>query len=307
VEWARHPSFSKPVDGMTRLLFPKGSPPTSRMKSMVFLCGGADRTLRNELAGYLRSRHKDDLEVFYAEDVWSRVNNTDSERNALELEHRLAEVADLIIIVLESAGAIAELGAFAADPPLRKKLLPIMDKKYARDDSFINMGPIRWVDAESHYKPSIVTSYSPISLCASDLDDRLRHLPRYKFYNDLSASKPALKHALKHAVALVADLTALLAPVSSRFLYDYLANLKFALPSDWTMDAVIGLSVSMGMITEHEVPEIGKVYTRKFQANSMETRLPISTSALYRTRARILSGIQKIPLAWSCFRKVNGG
>jgi hypothetical protein len=273
---------------------------------MVFLCGGADRTLRDELARYLRSRHKDELDVFYAEDVWSRVNNANSAGNALELEHRLAEVADLIIIVLESAGAIAELGAFAAVPQLRKKLLPIVDKKYARDDSFINMGPIRWVNQDSRYKPSIVTSYSPISLCASDLEDRLQLLPRYKFHSELSASKSALKHALKHAIALVADLTALLAPVSSRFLNDYLAKLKFTLPLEWTMDAIIGLAVSMGMITEHALPGLGKVYTKRFQADSMETRLPISPSALYRTRARILNGIQKIPLAWRCFIKVNG-
>lgn len=273
---------------------------------MVFLCGGADRTLRDELARYLRSRHKDELDAFYAEDVWTRVNKADSEGNALELEHRLAEVADLIIIVLESAGAVAELGAFSAVPQLRKKLLPIVDKKYACDESFINMGPIRWVNQDSSYGPSIVTSYSPISLCASVLEDRLQRLPRYKFYNEPAASKSALKHALKHAIALVADLTALLAPVSSRFLNDYFAKLNFALPPDWTMDAIIGLAVSMGMIAEHDVPGIGNVYTRRFQADSMETRLPVSRSTLYRTRARIVNGIQKIPLAWRCFSQVNG-
>ena len=60
----------------------------------------------------------------------------------LEFESDLAQIAELIILFCESEGSFAELGAFAQDDEISRKLLVIIRNKYADADSFITLGPI---------------------------------------------------------------------------------------------------------------------------------------------------------------------
>src|SRR5690606_22457931 len=61
----------------------------------------------------------------------------------LTFESDLAKIASLVIIPLESAGAIAELGCFASNDQLREKLLVIISQKHFDKKSFIKLGPLR--------------------------------------------------------------------------------------------------------------------------------------------------------------------
>lgn len=295
MEWQHHPRFKHPVERMMRLLFPSGEVPLSRKTPMVFLCGGADRSRREELAAYLREHHGTRLGVFFAEDVWSRVSSLDEGANALEVEERLADAADLIIIVLESPGAIAELGAFSSHDRLRKKILPIIETKHARSNSFINTGPIHWVNQESRYGPALESHFSPISVCFANLEDRLERLPRYMFHRDSHFDA----HAVKHAVSLVADLVALLGPVSSGYITSVAKRLHFELPPGWTIDAVVSLCVSMRLAIEWHFVGSVALYTRVFDPGTLGTRFRASDTQICRARSRIVFGLQKIPEAWA--------
>ena len=53
------------------------------------------------------------------------------------MEAKLAGLSDIVIIIVESPGTLAELGAFSLSDPLRKKLLPLLDKKYRTGQSFV--------------------------------------------------------------------------------------------------------------------------------------------------------------------------
>lgn len=57
-------------------------------------------------------------------------------------ENDLAHIASLLIIFLESAGSIVELGLFSANENLRKKLLVVVNQKHHDNDSFIKLGPL---------------------------------------------------------------------------------------------------------------------------------------------------------------------
>ena len=61
----------------------------------------------------------------------------------LELEEDLAHLADIIILFVESPGAIAELGAFAAIDALKHKTLAVINNSLASPNSFIADGPVR--------------------------------------------------------------------------------------------------------------------------------------------------------------------
>jgi hypothetical protein len=84
-----------------------------------------------------------------------------SAKDLLTLENLLADSVDAIIIIPESAGSIAELGAFANDVRLRPKIVCLVDEKYKSKKSFINRGPIKLIknensDAVHYFDPANV-------------------------------------------------------------------------------------------------------------------------------------------------------
>jgi hypothetical protein len=57
----------------------------------------------------------------------------------------LADCVDVIVIIPESPGSFAELGAFANDQNLREKIICLIDQRYKKDKSFINEGPVKLI------------------------------------------------------------------------------------------------------------------------------------------------------------------
>lgn len=139
VVWLDHPSYVPARDRVINYL--RSSHYRFRqLKPVLFLCGGAARTSRDTLCLYLR-KHAPGLGLFYAERVWEQIASH-PDRSALKMESDLAALADLVVIIVESPGTFAELGAFSLSDPLRKKILPIVDRSYAgHHQSFISTGP----------------------------------------------------------------------------------------------------------------------------------------------------------------------
>lgn len=144
------------------------------LPKIVFICGGdekyhSSRTLIEEY--FIRKLPK--YLTFRAENVWNIIQSRIKETNALELEEWLADFSDSVIILVESFGTAAELGAFSLNQKLRKKLLPILDYRYMKDPSFINTGPIKWINSESKYSPAIYVDYNEILLAMEDVENKL--------------------------------------------------------------------------------------------------------------------------------------
>ena len=74
--------------------------------------------------------------------------------NLLDLENDLAHISACILLFVESAGSIAELGAFSQAPALREKLVAVLEHGHQRDDSFINNGPV--ANLRSHNPDSVI-------------------------------------------------------------------------------------------------------------------------------------------------------
>lgn len=112
----------------------------------VFLAGGsAERrsSIRPQLRKELRGRrYVRGYDVLYPEELFDELMGSNPNRDLLSLENMLADSAHAIIIIVESPGAIAELGAFANSEKLRPKLVAIVDKRYRADKSFIMLGPV---------------------------------------------------------------------------------------------------------------------------------------------------------------------
>lgn len=116
------------------------------MKTTIFLCGGElakKDNIRSKIADVLNKKNWSD--VIYPEDIFDELLYSSKKKDLLSLEGLLAESVDAIVLIPESPGSFAELGAFANDSKLCNKLVCIIDKKYKKDKSFINQGPLKLV------------------------------------------------------------------------------------------------------------------------------------------------------------------
>src|SRR5437870_3249132 len=121
--WLNHPKFVRVREEILQAV-QKNEYRFRRTPNVIFLCGALNSQPRDRLAEFFRKTRKDDTLVFYAEEVWIAISKRE-ELSALEMEAKLAALSDIVIIIVESPGTFAELGAFSLSNELRTKLLPI--------------------------------------------------------------------------------------------------------------------------------------------------------------------------------------
>lgn len=120
--------------------------PTSSWKTTVFLCGAdiSDTTTgRYKISKLLKENSR--YELLYPEDLFDDLMAGQGQYSLLDLENLLAKSVDAIVLLPESPGSFAELGAFANNTGLVEKLICIGQERYSKKKSFINYGPLRLI------------------------------------------------------------------------------------------------------------------------------------------------------------------
>ena len=176
--------------------------------SIIFLCGGPIETKpKNDpsLRALFYERLKRDepgllKQVLLAEkaNLWSK--NPEHYDNLFELENDLAYLSAVILLFVESAGSIAELGAFCQAPALRKKLVAILEESYweQQEPSFIRDGPVAFLEKLEQKDKKFVLVYDWLR---SDTGDGRRPL-------DLDRARNALDKLLDWLSGRVEDRSA---------------------------------------------------------------------------------------------------
>lgn len=264
----------------------------SSRSPIVFLCGGANSARRDDLALYLRKRTN--ALVFYAEHVWSAVQHQKA-ADALQMEGRLAELADMVVVIVESAGTLAELGAFSLHPALLKKLLPIIDSQYKGAESFVSTGPIRSVDGESIFAPTLYTKFQDsFLLCADEVERRLGAITDLSY----ALTEEQVANDSRHFLVFLVALVTLLHPVTERHLA-YYVNALFGTRQRLRVGELLVLAVSLGLLHGEDLA-IAPKQTAIFYAPKGHRRL-LTTERFdhARARARVYGVLQRIPAAMS--------
>lgn len=90
------------------------------------------------------SREFPEYEIFRPEeiDTW---HSDGVFKNLVDFENDLASICSLVVVILESAGSLAELGAFSQNETLRDKIVAIRSTEFSEDISFINLGLLRFI------------------------------------------------------------------------------------------------------------------------------------------------------------------
>lgn len=195
---------------------------------IFFLCGanrsyGVPSARRVEVKKFIESL-SDKNKVIFAEEVFDELMSHSYAKNSLDVEHRLSEVADKIIIILESNSSFCELGAFACEG-LRRKLIVVNSSHFRAEKSFINTGPIK----------ALVEVESPVLWYPMSSDGIFNIDGIGRIFSGLSASvksprvrrykvdpKSEIIAGSKNSLYLIHDLIMMIGPVTYSELIDFI-------------------------------------------------------------------------------------
>ena len=182
-----------------------------RTHPIVFLFGGNindSSTARYNFLEYAR-KHLHDYEFLLAEDFFNFFQS--DVNDLLEIEKNLSDYTDCVLILLESSGSIAELGAFSYDTELAKKILVINDESHKDNQSFINLGPIQRINKYSIYGEVISTKFNAVLKSSFEINERLKIILK-RSMNIKEATD--IKNNKKYKLLFVSDMITLLSPIT---------------------------------------------------------------------------------------------
>lgn len=168
------------------------------------------------------------FEIFRPEEIQDWQSDA-TFKNLVSFERELAGICSLIVLILESPGSLAELGAFSQLTELASKTIVICSDRFDNDTSFINLGILRFLRTNN---PSSVKSYpwdvrSPDTITnevvtdvVSDIDDELAKLPK---------SEQLRTESYSHATVLISELLRLFVALKESEIKHYLSECGISL------------------------------------------------------------------------------
>ena len=201
----------------------------------IFLCGGplpksgeVPTSLRAVLMALLEKDYpKIRSSVILAEDAadWYHSPNSPHFPNLVDLEKQIGALSTLILLIVESAGSIAELGAFSFISSLRAKLAVVLEAGYQYERSFIMEGPVAMVETESKTHGAASGWYAfdwlkktkkPIinAALAGKVADKIVKEIIDPAIKKMSSSELFRTEILEHQILLVADIVSVGGPLS---------------------------------------------------------------------------------------------
>lgn len=193
---------------------------------IVLLCGGLVkdetdsvqefRSLRHAIANGLTS-----FEVFRPEEITSW--HADGVfRDLMSFERELASICSLVVIILESEGALVELGAFSQLSEMSEKIIAIRSSQFVNHDSFVNLGILRFISEKSKTsvksypwdikKPASI-SVEIIQDVTSDIQEELEKQPKSQL---LKLDKNS------HVIVTICELVRLFVALKENEILEYL-------------------------------------------------------------------------------------
>lgn len=225
----------------------------------VFLCGGAKKEhIRDKIRPLLE---REQFQILYPEDLFMEMLNRDKKSDLLEYENLLAYNSDIICVLCESIGSAVELGAFVQNEEIKKKMIIAINHKYARDKSFVMMGPVKHLRRTNDNSIVIFKSDDPTTL-SNDLSKAFHRLHKRG-----NSNKNQSFDTLSAYIAFVPMIVYFYQTISRKALHKNLkAFLKErdCLPSRYNelFNASVKYLIKVGgMVTEYDIDEKDETFS----------------------------------------------
>ena len=143
-------------------------------------------------------------------------------KDLMSFELELASICSLVVIILESEGALVELGAFSQLPELSEKIVAICPNQFINAASFINFGILRFISQKNSTnvksypweptKPADI-SQEVVGDVATDIQQELDKLPQSQVLKVDRSS---------HVMVLICELLRLFTALKEHEIREYL-------------------------------------------------------------------------------------
>jgi hypothetical protein len=205
--------------------------------AIVLLCGGpvpqkerADdpnpdiQSLRDALT---RS-HDADYEIFRPEEITSWQADGVFQ-NLMDFESDLGSICSLVVVILESAGSLVELGAFSQLDEFREKMIAITSTEFGDANSFINLGILRFIREIDNSRvksyPWVIAkpkeiSHDVVSDVIFDIRGELDKLGKSHVFK---------AHSRAHVIVLICEIIKLFSALKESEIFDYISSLGVSL------------------------------------------------------------------------------
>jgi hypothetical protein len=141
--------------------------------------GEPAKSCRDEFVGAVKAERADLNEILLVPENYEDWNDFDTYSDLLKFEQDLGHVTGAVVIFLEAAGSIAELGAFSQIESLREKLVVVVTDKRHPKKSFISLGPLRQLQEKDLLSVCVVPNHEngrlneDIQVVISHVDGRI--------------------------------------------------------------------------------------------------------------------------------------
>lgn len=221
-----------------------------RQSNIVFVCGGNKASDMRRRFQTEFSKLLSDFEFFEPE--FAMVNYFamgDTEPfDIADFEELVGELSIAIVLFPEGPGSFAELGYFAGQPTLLRRVVLAVDSNHQRSDSFISLGPASKVDQHSVFKSTIQLNYEDpdFELISQRIKDRVTlKTYRKKFQPTTFASLSAFE-----LFALVHQIVALLVVATVEDIEYFLRSLFDSHISESKTKKIVSILLGSGRLAE---------------------------------------------------------
>lgn len=190
---------------------------------IVFLFGGSvqgTNSIRGKLYHYLMVKNPSLFRNLVVPEHFKDWLHDSNYPDLVTFESDLAYTSTLVVIALESAGSIAELGAFSVLKQLSPKVVAILSEYHHEQSSFIKLGPLRQL-LETNIFTYPYDHKNPSSLDQECLEDFAEKLNEY-----LDASKHSESFNVQnngHIALLIYEFVSMLKALKLSEIEKYLA------------------------------------------------------------------------------------
>lgn len=225
---------------------------------LCFVCGGADPlpgqrpTLRSSFLQWAANNETaEKLVCVQAENAVTDLLRRAGERRKAgtlsDIESIIAETVDSLLLFPESPGSFAELGMFSVDKEIASKMLVTLLPEH-QVDSFIMLGPIRNISAESEYSPVPWILTDPINESFQRISERLLGgILRKRGYRRRFALKGWKELTKKEQLAIIDCLIYMAGILTEEDLFYFIGS-KFGSYDASKIRLLVGLLVALGRV-----------------------------------------------------------
>jgi hypothetical protein len=213
------------------------------------------------------------VDTFVVPEDYKGWNHFDTYNDLLSFEEDVCSLVDSVVVFLETAGSIAELGCLVKNDEIAPKLFVVANNDYG-DDSFISLGMLKYLDSTFRDKINVISSQNANlsneerDYIAGEIQKRFEEIPKTESFR--------VSHT-RHVLYLIVDFIDLMQVARITDIQQFLHHLNILYPKRRLEQLLFALK-NIGLVQEQKVLNERCLYLGAGDRPSIEYAFTSTTS-----------------------------